>query len=911
MTINQLEQNIQSLTNNLAVKTINTEFIYNFLSCFDFPKNIINRLRISQQNSPTDYILIKKRIYFKISESQDLKLTLEDLKVLPEVKGKVRLVVALNQTFMAVCDTLTGEQKVFEITDLPTQFEIFSPLIGIEKNSLVFENLADRKASERMSKFYTEIKVYNDFSDEQDIQALNKFLARILFCLFAEYTNIFAKGTFSTALGYTQKDGSDLSNFFERLFEVLNTKITDRPNLPDYLKVFPYVNGGLFQENTRIPKFTTKSRDYLIQNSELDWSQINPDIFGSMVQAVLRNDDKNDNTEHFTSVPNILKVIKPLFLDGLYEEFKNIITTKTDLFGNEIEIKNRQKKTQVELNQLLNRLSKIKFFDPAVGSANFLIITYKEIRRLEMAIIKEMGTLQFSSIHLANFYGIEINHFSAEIGKLSLWLAQHQMNVEFFKEFGNTSPTLPLQDSGNIVFANAAQINWETACPKQEGDEIYIIGNPPYLGFHNQNKEQKEDMKLCLGGLNGYKSLDYIAIWFYKSANYIRGINARTALVSTNSVCQGEQVSLLWPNVIQNKIEIDFAYESFKWQNSARGNAGVTVIIIGLRNESIEPKYLFKDTQKNLAKNINAYLVDAPVIFVAKRSTPISNQLSKMVLGNTPKDGGNLVLENSERLDLINKYPILSKHIKKYLGSEEYINGKDRWCLWLEEKDYDNLKNIDEVVNRVKKVELMRLNSVKQATREFAKTPYRFVEIRHKKEKHTSLIVPNVSSEKREYIPIGFLDQNTVISNSASAIYDPEPWIFGVICSKMHMVWVRAVGGRLKTDLRYSSSLIYNTFPFPPLTESYKQALEQCVDRVIFTREEYPELTLAQLYDPKKMPENLRQAHADLDTAIDTIYMRHLNRRKPFESDGERLEVLFEMYQKMCEETNNSIKSNK
>jgi hypothetical protein len=337
---------------------------------------------------------------------------------------------------------------------------------------------------------------------------------------------------------------------------------------------------------------------------------------------------------------------------------------------------------------------------------------------------------------------------------------------------------------------------------------------------------------------------------------------------------------------------------SFKWQNSARGNAGVTVIITGLRNESFEPKYLFKDTKKNLAKNINAYLVDAPVIFVAKRSTPISKHLSKMVLGNTPKDGSNLVLENSERLTLINKYPILSNYIKKYLGSEEYINGKDRWCLWLEENDYNHLKNIDEVVNRIKKVESMRLNSVKPATREFAKSPYRFVEIRHKKEKHTSLIIPNVSSEKREYIPIGFLDQNTVISNSASAIYDPEIWIFGVISSKMHMVWVRAVGGRLKTDLRYSSSLIYNTFPFPEISKEYRETIERCADRVIFTREEYPELTLAQLYDPKKMPENLRQAHSSLDEVIDQCYLKALNRRKPFENDAERLEILFEMYQK-------------
>jgi hypothetical protein len=821
---------------------------------------------------------------------------LEDLKVLPEIKGKVRLVVSLNQTSMAVCDTLTGEQKVFEITDLPTQFEIFSPLIGIEKNSLVFENLADRKASERMSKFYTEIKVYNDFSNEQDIQALNKFLARILFCLFAEDTNIFAKGTFSTALSYTQKDGSDLSNFFERLFEVLNIKVANRPNLPDYLKVFPYVNGGLFQENTKIPKFTTKSRDYLIQNSELDWSQINPDIFGSMVQAVLRNDDKNDNTEHFTSVPNILKVIKPLFLDELYEEFKTIITTKTDLFGNEIEIKKRQKKNQVELNQLLTRLSKIKFFDPAVGSANFLIITYKEIRRLEMAIIKEMGELHFSGIHLSNFYGIEINHFSAEIGKLSLWLAQHQMNVEFFKEFGNTSPTLPLKDSGNIVFANAAQINWESVCPKNPDDEIYIIGNPPFTGSRNQTVEQKNDLEIAF--TKDYKSLDYVSLWYKLGADFIRNHpNAKMALVSTNSICQGEQVALLWPRVLGNELEICFAYQSFKWKNSARNNAGVTVIIVGIANKSQDKKYIFNDDDgqnRHLVAKINPYLTNGETVYITRNSVPISPNFPPMFFGNMANDGGNLILDKVEKENIEFQHPELKKFIRKFIGSQELLRGQDRYCFYIKDEELREIENNPEIQKRLSNIQQIRAKSTEKSTRELAKTPNRFYFFPH--QETNSIIIPRVSSENREYLPIGILTKDTIISDSAMAIYDPEPWIFGVISSKMHMVWVRAVGGKLKTDLRYSSSLIYNTFPFPPLTESYKQALEQCVDRVIFTREEYPELTLAQLYDPKKMPENLRQAHADLDTAIDTIYMRHLNRRKPFESDGERLEVLFEMY---------------
>lgn len=892
ISINQLEENIQSLDFSI----IDNESVYRFLLCFGLPKSTIARLRINQQHEPKDYILIKKKIYFKIIDSIELRLKLDELKTDSQIKDKVRFVVVLNQTQMAVCDTLTGEQKVFEIADLATQFEIFSPLIGVEKNNLAFENLADRKASERMSKFYTEIKVYNDFSDEQDIQALNKFLARILFCLFAEDTEIFPKNAFSTALSYTQKDGSDLSEFFTRLFEILNTKVLERKALPAYLQIFPYVNGGLFQEQTKIPIFTTKSRDYLIKNSELDWSQINPDIFGSMVQAVLRNDEKNDNTEHFTSVPNILKVIQPLFLDNLYQEFENIVTSKIDLFGNEVEIKNQELKTKKELSKLLERLSKIKFFDPAVGSANFLIITYKEIRRLEMAIIKEMGTLHLSSIHLSNFYGIEINHFSAEIGKLSLWLAQHQMNVEFNKEIGANIQTLPLQDSGNIVFGNAAQIDWESVCPKNEGDEIYIIGNPPFGGRRNQNQSQKDDLQKTF--TKDYKNLDYVSLWYKLGAEYIRGtIKAKMALVSTNSICQGEQVTLLWPKVLGNDLEICFAYQSFKWKNSARGNAGVTVIIVGIGNKSEEVKYIFngEDGQnKQPVKQINPYLTNGHIIYISRKTKPISG-FPQMEYGNMAIDGGNLLLSSHDKNNIeINRNNSL--FIKKILGADELLNGKERYCLWIKDVDLEEALLDINIASKIKRTKEFRLNSSDVGTRSLAEKPHQFREM--KECSQCAIIIPTVTSERRDYIPIEFVDNKTVIIAPNQAIYDPEPWIFGVISSKMHMVWVRAVGGRLKTDLRYSSSLIYNTFPFPEISKEYRETIERCVDRVIFTREEYPELTLAQLYDPKKMPENLRQAHSSLDEVIDQCYLKALNRRKPFENDAERLEILFEMYQK-------------
>lgn len=513
-----------------------------------------------------------------------------------------------------------------------------------------------------------------------------------------------------------------------------------------------------------------------------------------------------------------------------------------------------------------------------------------------------MGTLQFSGIHLYNFYGIEINHFSAEIGRLSLWLAQHQMNVEFLKEFGNTSPTLPLQDSGNIVYANAAQINWESVCPKNESDEIYIIGNPPFGGRRNQADSQKKDLEKVFK--TEYKNLDYVALWYKLGADYIRGNpNAKMALVSTNSICQGEQVAMLWPRVLGDNLEICFAYQSFKWKNSARNNAGVTVIIVGIANKSENKKYIFNgvDGQNNhLVRQINPYLTNGEIIYISRHTKPISD-FPQMEYGNMAIDGGNLLLGVQEKNDLESNTNN-NFFIKKILGADELLNGKERYCLWIKDIDLDKALMNSSIAQKISKTKEFRLNSSDIGTRSLAEKPHQFREM--KECSQNAIIIPTVTSERREYIPIEFVDNKTVIIAPNQAIYDPEPWIFGVISSKMHMVWVRAVGGRLKTDLRYSSSLIYNTFPFPPLTDSYKQALEQCVDRVIFTREEYPELTLAQLYDPKKMPENLRQTHADLDSAIDTIYMRHLNRRKPLESDGERLEVLFEMYLEMVKGEN-------
>jgi N-6 DNA Methylase len=907
----QLETNLTKLT----FETIDHEWIYQFLQCFGFLNSTISRLRIDHNrpsNKDTNIVAVKKKLYFKIIESDDLLAEVENLKNLPAIKGKFRHIVALNQTQMAVLDTKTTELKLIELQNLKTEHSIFLPLIGIESGSSDMEHYLDNKAAYRLGKFYEEIKVINEITTDEQIHALNQFLARILFCLFAEDTNIFPQDSFSFLIKTTQDDGSDLQQVLGRLFTLLNTKREVRGVLPEYLSCFDYVNGGLFGEDTAIPKFNTLARKFLVDSAELPWAGINPDIFGSMVQTVLRNDLKNDNTEHFTSVPNIMRVIKPLFLDELQNQFDSIITKKTDLSGTEIETKNATKKINIELDQLRDRICNIKFFDPAVGSANFLIITYKEIRRLEMAIIKEMGILQFSKVSLCNFYGIEINDFSAEIAKLSLWLAEHQMNVEFYNRFGDSNPTLPLRDSANITKGNAAQIDWEVACPKLEGDEIYIIGNPPFSGSRNQTTEQKNDLKKVFVSDSG--KLDYVCIWYYLGAKYIKGANAKLALVSTNSVCQGEQVPLLWPKVLCDDIEINFAYQSFKWINSARGNAGVTCVIIGLANKNTEMKKII--TNGEIAKTykvpeINPYLMNGKTVYVNAKYSSISN-LPEMVYGNYTGGCNDLFLDPNEKNTLVSKYPQLQKYIRRFVGSQEFIRCMERYCLWFKNEDLEVIKGIPEIQKKFENIRKNRLNSKDEGLRKLAQRPHQFRDLNETI--NSSIVIPIVSSERREYIPCGFVNKDSIIPNSAQAIYDAEPWIFGIISSRMHMVWVRAVGGRLKTDLRYSSTLIYNTFPFPEISDEYRSKITQCVFRIIAEREEFSERTLAMLYDPAKMPAGLRTAHRSLDEVIDRCYLDNLKEfrgRSGFESDGERLEMLFGLYEVMSKEAESKGKNKK
>lgn len=872
MNIVQIENNVQKLVNSYSKET----FIYDLLLAYGLPKASITRLKKGNLNlSKVDGVISwKKKVFFKEVFEQDLHITISTLA--DGIDHEERFVIITDYKTLLAIDTKTQDKLDIELKDLPKHYDFFLPWAGMEKAQFQDENPADVKAAEKMAKLFDEIKKDNPDNSPEFIHGLNVFLCRLLFCSFAEDTNIFKKNQFTNAIAsHTQADGSDLSSYLSKFFEVLNTPEKDRQNLPAYINDFPYVNGGLFREKIQVPIFTRRSRQAIIDNGELDWSIINPDIFGSMMQAVMTPEHRGDLGIHYTSMPNIMKVIEPLFLNDLKEAFE------------------KSKGSQKKRNELLKRLRTIKIFDPACGSGNFLITAYKELRRLEMRIFKESDSNLFvSSISLEQFYGIELDDFAHEIAKLSLWLAEHQMNAEFLKEFGCTNPTLPLKETGNIVQGNACRIDWETVCPKKEGDETYILGNPPYLGARLLDCDQKKDMELVFkNNVPGYNDLDYISCWFYKASRYLQSINAKSAFVSTNSICQGSQVSMLWPYIISS-LEIFFAHKSFKWTNNAKNKAAVICVIVGLRNFSNQEKFIYSGSFTHRVTNISPYLLDSQNTIVVGRNKPLST-LPEMSFGSMPNDGGNLILHSDEEYNsAISSNPEIKSYLRVMYGGQDFLNGVKRYCFWISDDDLEAVNKIEFISKRIKLVKEYRETSKREATKKLAKIPHRFGEIRH--HETDLIVVPATSSKNRKYIPIGFLPKGTIVNNSIQAIYSSELYLLGILSSKIHMAWVKTVAGRLKKDYRYSTQLCYNTFPFPPISDQRKQEITQCVLRILEEREKNPEKTLAQLYDPGKMPAGLLEAHRLNDLAVERCY-----RSKVFESDEERLEYLFMLYEKM------------
>ena len=901
MQTQKIEEDIKTLVENFSEK----DFIFDFLLAFGFTKMTIKRLREGNSNlsSKENQLIIKQKLFYEYCPSDNLYSTIDDLKNdSTTYTHKPRFIIVQNDKRLLAIDTKTNETLDAELTKLHKYVDFFLPWTGKEKYIAHQENPADVKAAEKMAKIYDEIVHLNPELVKKDKNhSLNVFLTRLLFCFFAEDTGIFEDNLFSkTIVNHTNENGDDLADVLAILFESLDKNDKEKASYPSYIQAFPYVNGKLFAQKADIPILNSKVRKLMIECGGQDWKEINPDIFGSMFQAVSVAEVRSGLGQHYTSVPNIMKVIEPLFLNDLREEYEKADTEK-------------------KLRKLLDRIYNIKIFDPACGSGNFLIIAYKQLRLLEMDIIQKIQTLpgqhpfMMSQLQLQQFYGIEIDDFACEIAILSLWLAEHQMNRKFKELFGDCKPSLPLSKSGNIVCGNATRLDWEEVCPKGikglthkemeqyklfelekfkqleiqgTDNEIYILGNPPYAGSSWQTTEQKEDI-IRIFPQN--KKIDYVGCWFYKASHYIENANAKFAFVSTNSICQGEQIQILWPNVLNNNNEIFFAYKSFKWTNNAKNNAGVTCVIIGIANKSNQIKILYDNTMKTKVSIITPYLTDNEIL-VERIAFPIS-KLKEMTYGNMTYDGGFLFLTPKERNTFILENANAARFIRPILSSSDLLKGVERYCIWVRDNEINDAMSIKCIAQRIEDVKKHRLSGG-QVAKSLANKPYQF---RYPKEaKHSLFAIPIVSSERREYIPIGVLGASTVLTNACYGIYDAEPWVFGVVTSRMHMVWVRAVAGRLKTDYRYSAELCYNTFPFPDITDKQKKNIEYYVNNILAEREKHSDKTMAELYDPDKMPQGLREAHHSLDIAIEKCY-----RATPFESDEKRLEHLFKRYEIM------------
>ncbi len=770
----------------------------------------------------------------------------------------------------------------FYVQKLHENIRLFSFIAGYTKTSFKPEDPVNIKAAELMGGLHDSL-----FESGYIGHKLEVFLVRILFCLFADDTGIFEKGIFADYLiNRTKQDGSDIGPLLAQLFEVLNTPEDKRhKTLDEDLALFPYVNGKLYEEILPMSSFDSGMRDALLRCSSFDWSKISPAVFGSLFQSVMDKDIRRNLGAHYTTEENILKLIHPLFLDELWEEYESIKTNK------------------VKLNLFHIKLSKLKFLDPACGCGNFLVITYRELRLLEIEVLKSLfkkqKTLfeinQIVKLDVDNFYGIEIEEFPARIAEVAMWLVDHQMNVLVSEEFGQYLGRLPLKKSANIVNGNALQLDWEEVASKNKLS--YILGNPPFVGAKFMTDENRKDIENVSSGLKNYGLLDFVSGWYFKATQFIQNSSIRVAFVSTNSITQGEQVGVLWDWMLSKGIKINFAHRTFQWSSEARGKAAVHVVIIGFANFDTTNKYLFEyeniksEPHKVKVKNINPYLVDAIDIVVKRRETPIC-KVPSMGIGNKPIDGGYYLFTPEEKINFLKETPDAQKYFYRWMGAVEFINDIERWFLWLGNIEPSELRKMPAVMDRIEKVRKIRLDSKSMPTKKLAETPTK-LHVENIPDK-PYLVIPEVSSERRQYIPIGYLTPDVLASNKLRVVPNANLSFFGIISSSMHMSWIRYTTGRLKSDYQYSISIVYNNFPWPENpTVSQKKIVEQKAQTVLDVRKEFPNSTLADLYDPLTMPPKLTKAHKELDQAVDKCY-----RSKPFKDERERVEYLFDLYSK-------------
>ncbi len=890
-------------------------FPYAFLEAFGNKATTIKRLRAGASNkSDLGGVLQTNNIHILTCDTGQVPNALKALKASPATaKAKAKFILATDGADFEAEDLASGETVACAFKDFPDHFGFFLPLAGISTVRQISENAFDIRATSRLNRLYVELLKDNpEWGTDERRHDMNHFMARLIFCFFAEDTGIFGgKGKFTeTVAQMSAKDSSNTHEVISTLFLAMNTQREERAaaNLPRWANSddFPYVNGGLFSGSMDVPKFSKIARSYLLHVGGLDWTRINPDIFGSMIQAVAEDEERGELGMHYTSVPNILKVLNPLFLDDLRARLEEAGDNPRTLLN------------------LRKRMAKIRVFDPACGSGNFLVIGYKEMRAIEAEINRRRGEPdRVSDIPLTNFRGIELRDFPAEIARLALVIAEYQCDELYRGQKLALAEFLPLRNENWITCGNALRLDWLSICPptgtgvkvqaddlfgspldqaeidfENEGGETYICGNPPYLGSTWQSAEQKDDLKAIFDHrTKNWKSLDYVAGWFMKASDYGTKTKSTAAFVTTNSVCQGEQVPVLWPEVFKTRNQIAFAHTSFRWANLASHNAGVTVAIVAIGIEISSERLLFSidESGTSLVKsgaNINAYLVHGPSLIVEKvNRSPVDRGL--MVWGNKPTDNGNFFLDPDEMHRLLRDSPNASKFIRPYFGSAEFIRGIQRYCLWVEDGEASTAREIPEVARRIDAVREFRAKSKAAETRHAAAFPHRFRQIQGVSER-SAFIVPRVSSERREYLPIGLLPEGSLVADSAFALYDAPLWNMALIASRLHLVWIATVCGKLETRYRYSNTLGWNTFPVPTLTDKNKADLTRCAEDILLAREHHFPATIADLYDPDSMPADLRAAHDRNDEVLERIY---IGRR--FKNDTERLEKLFDLYTKM------------
>jgi hypothetical protein len=912
----EIDQAIQDL---IQKPFIAADFPYAFLEAFGNKSTTIKKLQsgVSNASDVDGGVLQRSHIHIATCDAGSVTAVLNALRNSPKTRAyKAKFILATDGQFIEAEDITSGETIACSYPDLYKHFGFFLPLAGINTVREIRDNPIDIQATSRLNRLYLELLKENpDWGSDGRRHDLNQLMTRLIFCFFAEDTGIFPSQHLFTQ---TIEQMSDVTNTHEVVAEIframdISPDKRNATNLRPWADRFPYVNGGLFGGSKDIPRFSRAARSYLLHAGNLDWQQINPDIFGSMIQAVADDEERGALGMHYTSVPNILKVLNPLFLDDIRQHL--------DECGDNARM----------LLNLRKRMSKIRVFDPACGSGNFLVIAYKEMRKIEAEINRRRGEPDLrSEIPLNNFRGIELRDFPAEIARLALIIAEYQCDVLYRGQKEAVADFLPLDRMNWITCGNALMLDWLSVFPasatgvklksddllhtpldqaeidfEHEGGETYICGNPPYLGSTYQSDEQKSDLKQIFGNkTKTWKSLDYVAGWFMKAADYGTKTNATAAFVSTNSICQGSQVPILWPLIFKTGHEIQFAHTSFKWANLASYNAGVTVVIVAISNRSSKTRYIFSvgDNDENLVKeveHINAYLVPAKNVIIEKKSSP-SKQITEMNFGNKPVDGGNLLLNFDEVKQLKLTKEQQNTFIRKAYGSAEFIRGVERYCLWINDKDLNIALTVPSIVERISAVKAMRLASSKVATKCEASSSHRFGECRQQGNEKI-LIIPRVSSESRPYLPIGYLPNSSIVLDSAFALYDAPLWNMSVIASRLHLVWIATVCGKLKTDFRYSNTLGWNTFPIPTLTEKNKSDLTRCAEEILLAREAHFPATIAELYDAENMPIDLKEAHERNDEVLERIY---IGRR--FKNDTERLERLFELYVKMS--TSNPVK---